>query len=269
MRLLPRLMLACVVMAAASAYGGAWTQPQGSFQLIQTLRSTSASKFWDSNGNRQNQPYYSKYEYRPYLEYGLTPDITLGGSIAIQRVNQLSNNFRIVHIGAGDSELFARLRLWHNDRAVISVEPFVKLPSLSNYLLPAIGNQHTDTGIMVNAGYGFEALGRHHYADISAGYRYRFGLSNDQIHLNGTLGIALDERWTLLPQFFATWRMREPTFNRFTLSPSDDYNQLQLQLSATYQLTESLGVQAGGFTDIEGKNLGIGRGVLVALWTRF
>ena len=265
-----RFHLSVVAVIAAmlpiAAYAGAWTQDAGKGQIIINGLYYNTDRLYNNQGNKTSQTTYTKYELNPYLEYGWTDDITVGANLSLQRADQSSNT----NWGFGDSEFFLRKRLWQQDGFVLSAEPMIKLPSPEGAReTPQLGGSHPDAGLGLSAGYGFSAWGLNHFANLDAGYRYRFGQPENQIKLAGTLGIATAPRWMIMPQLFATYRANTPSTVTFTQSSGDDYNLVKLQLSTVYQLQDDLSLQAGGFSHAEGKNVGAGSGLFMAVWKKF
>jgi len=195
--------------------------------------------------------------------------LTAGANLSLQRAHQYGSATGASQTswGLGDSEFFLRKRLWQQGGLVVSAEPMVKLPSPeSSDTLPKLGGSSPDAGLGLSAGYGFNAYGFSHFADIDTQYRHRFGTPKDQINIAGTLGIGVAPQWTIMPQAFLTYRTVTPTAAVFTNSSSDDYNLVKLQLSAVYKATDDISLQFGGFSDIAGKNTGGGGGALFAVW---
>jgi len=249
---------------------GAWTQPQGHGQIILNGYYYTADKRFDNSGNTVALPQYNKYELNPYVEYGYTDFLTLGANLSLQAVSQESGSGTLTNYGLGDSEFFARVRLWQKGGMVVSAMPLVKLPSPERASeQPKIGATHPDAALGIAGGYGFELFGQHHFADVAAMYRYRFGTPENQINFSTTLGIGITPRWTVLPQVFVTQRAETPTAATFTQSSGDDYDATKLQLSAAYAYSPTTTFQAGVFGDVDGKNTGIGRGVLLSVWRNF
>lgn len=262
-RLIPTLGF---TLLAAPAFAGAWLQPEGKGQLIINNYYYTADKLFTNTGHQQSQSTYTKYELNPYAEFGWNDWLTVGGSLSLQRTSQSNTT----NFGIGDSEFFARLRVWQTDNLILSVSPLIKLPSLDRSSdRPKIGSDDPDAGIGAALGYGFNAWGQHHFAEGAATYRYRFGSPENQWNLSATLGIGLTERWMLMPQIFATYRTKDPQTAVFTQSSGDDYDQLKLQLSAIYKLNDKTSLQLGGFSDIKGKNTGSGQGALISVWRTF
>jgi hypothetical protein len=259
-------------LLSANAYAGAWTQSQGTGLAILGGTYYNADHLYNNNGDRRNQPTYSKYELSPYLEYGVTDAITVGTNLSLQRAHQdgAAGSSDQTHWGVGDSEFFLRGRLYQHNGFVVAAEPMIKLPSPeSSGSQPKLGGSHPDAGMGLSAGYGFKAYGQNHFADLDTQYRHRFGAPKDQVKIAGTVGVGLSDRWILMPQAFITQRTSSPAVATFTQSSGDDYNEFKLQLSAVYKASDDISIQVGGFSDVDGKNVGEGRGVLVALWKKF
>lgn len=264
-----RYFLSLLFLLAFSGicYAGAWTQPQGSGQVILTTGYYGTDQYFDNAGSKKSQPDYSQYALSPYVEYGLRDDLTIGTNLSLQYLTQ--NGY--YHYGIADSEFFLRQRLWQGDGFVISAQPMIKLPSpTSSTRLPQIGSSTPDAGLTLSGGYGFSAYGQNHFLDLDAGYRHRFGRPHDQVNLSATAGIGLTSQLMLMPQLFATYRTAVPAATSgFLQSASNDYNLTRLQVSAVYKLTNDLSLQVGGFTTLDGRNTGGGSGALFGIWKSF
>jgi hypothetical protein len=255
---------------ATAAYASAWTQDQGNGQAILSASYYGADQYWDNGGNKQSQPSYSKYELNPYLEYGLSDGLTIGTNFYLQHLYQDTGSGSHSSWGLGDSEFFLRKRLINQDGYALAIEPLIKLPSPEpGSETPRIGSATPDAALGLSGGKTFSAYGFTHFVDIDTMYRHRFGAPNDQINISGTLGINVAPRWTIMPQTFLTFRTDSRPTAAFTESPSDDYNLVRLQLSGLYKLSDQTSLQLGAFYDVDGKNVGLGRGVLLALWRNF
>ena len=270
LRLLIPLAFAFVIK---QAYAGAWTQAQGQGQIILTGDYYFANDSYTNAGNEQSQPAYRKFELNPYVEYGYSDSITLGANVSLQRASQshTSTAPSQTNWGLGDSEFFIRKRLWQGSGFVVSVEPLVKLPSpqSSGQDAPLLGGAHPDVAMGLSGGYGFSVFGQNHFIGIDTQYRYRFGPQRDQLKLTATAGFHMSERWMVMPQLFRTYRVSTPSVTTYTNSSADDYNATRLQLSGVYSLNDATSLQLGGFDDVNGKNTGHGKGVLLAIWKKF
>lgn len=263
-------LCAALLLVPQAGYSGAWTQAKGSGQLILNGWYYTTDSYYDNSGSETSQGTYRKYELNPYLEYGLMDGVTLGANLSLLRASQDVAGGDISNYGVGDSEFFARFRLWEDYGFVISAEPLVKLPSPEpSNETPSLGGRHPDAGLSLAAGYGFSMLGYHHYADVNAGYRHRFGEPKNQILYSATIGVTVAPRWVIMPQAFITQRTNDPSVATYTQSSGDDFDLTKLQLSAVYKYSHDTSVQMGGFSHVDGKNTGAGGGALLSVWKKF
>ena len=253
------------VSCGAKAFAAAWTQAQQQGIVILSSSNYRSKEYYDDLGIRHSQDSYSKQEQNIYAEYGLRDWLTLGGSASFTSAQQGAYS----SYGVDDSEFFLRTRLWQADGFVFSVAPIVKLPSpASRNLNPVIGSSTPSAGLQLSGGYGFEALGQHHYAALDATYYHRLGEPQDQLKLDATLGIGITSKWTLMPQLFITRRMGSGAAG-FTQSSGDDYNLSTLRVSAVYAWDDVTSVQFGAYEDISARNAGTGKGIVASVWRKF
>jgi len=255
---------------SSAAFAGAWTQAQGKGLVMVTGSYYGSSKIYNNQGRTQSAPNFQKYELNPYVEYGLYDDMTLGASVSLQRaVQNVPGGADQRQFGVGESEFFLRKRLYNNDGLVVSVQPFFKLPPLNTDARPPLGSPHADIGLGGSVGYGMSLFGYQDFMNLDTQYRYRFGDQRDQLRVAATVGVGIAPQWMVMPQAFLTYRTRNPNVTSVTQSGADDYNVARLQLSGVYSMTEDRKLQAGAFADVEGKNAGVGRGVLMSVWQNF
>lgn len=255
----------------SNAHAAGWTQPKGSLQTITSLRYYTTDSYYDNSGNSRSQPRYTKYELNPYAEYGLTDSITLGFNGFVDIVTQNTpNSVRDSNYSLSDTELFARVRLYQSNDWVFSLQPLLKLPSVTRYnTSPRAGSKYTDAELSGQFGTHFDWFGKSHFTTLSVGYRHRFDFPKDQFKADWTTGFNLNERWQLTPHLTYTGRIGAKSNTGFTQSGQDDYNLLSLQISAKYALDERTAVELGAFSHSDGDNTGAGGGVILAWWKRF
>jgi hypothetical protein len=250
-------------------FAAAWTLPADKWELYQNAFYYRTTEFFDSNGNTRPQPRYSKYELNPYGEYGLNEGTTIGGSVALNLVQGTAATDSGNNYGIGDPTLFLRQRLWSDDSTVVSLQPLIKFPSYyTDELLPRSGAMQTDGELRLLGGHSFEWLGNNHFINLEAAYRKRMGDPSDQLRFDATLGLTLNDQWQLLPQLSYINTPSRKAITPFTQSGEDDFDLLKPQLSAVYQLNETVALQAGLFQHIDGNNTGAGCGALFSLWYR-
>lgn len=268
-RWIPPFVGMMVFMFTTTVYAGAWTQNSGKLLLIQNSSFYYTDKFFDESGKkRQLNGYYQKYELNPYVEYGLSNDITIGANVFLDRSVQvdLQNATVAQNYGVGDSEFFIRKQLYKDSGFAVAIEPMIKLPSLTNSKKqPQIGSRYFDSAITISGGYGFSE----HFIEVSGTYNHRFGTPNDQLKLAATAGFTVAENWQIMPQVFITKRTNRASLSSFTQSSSDDYNLTKLQLSAIYKINNNIAMQGAFFSNVAGRNVGDGDGVIISIHKSF
>lgn len=247
----------------SALYAGAWTQPEGRIETINFITVYQASNYFDTTGKKRPQSPYHKQELSTYAEYGLYDDLTVGGQLAVARAYQASASESSSSWNLGDSEFFVRQRLWQNAYSVVSLQPYLLLPTPFTDRIPKIGSNRPAFGIRPAIGFNFEAFGKRHYTDIALSYVHRLGEAGDQLKLDITTGLNINDRWQILPQIFITKSLKSVKNATFTQSPSDNYDLTKIQLSTQYAITNDTRVQLGVFHHLKGKNTGNGHGFIL------
>ncbi|MBY0354244.1 MAG: hypothetical protein K2Q12_00780, partial [Rickettsiales bacterium] len=155
MHRLPGLLLHCSAILGFSAAVSAnpWVQKTGHGIAIVNAVAYRTSHNFDTQGEQQSQPRFSKYELNPYLEYGLSDDWTIGTSLFLHKLQQATAEADQQNWGLGNSELFVRYQLWRKSRSAVTLEPFGALPAFyANAGSPRAGRDEGDLGLAVNAG---------------------------------------------------------------------------------------------------------------------
>ena len=262
-----------LLIHGAAAHAGAWTQPEGSGEAILNTLYFSSDGFWNANGDHSAQPEFTKFELNPYLEYGITQELTLGANLFLHTLTQENPaTSRDNHnAGLGNSELFARYAFYQSDRSVLSLQPLIALPSAYDASdAPRSGSDSLDAEMSLLGGRNFNWLGQSHYAEARLGYRHRTdGDLHDQLRLDAKLGLRLSESWEIIPAVYSIWSINADQRGTFTEDGQQDYDLLKLEAMARYNLNARTYLQGGGFSHIYGRNVGDGIGLMLSLGTRF
>jgi len=260
---------------AGSAHAGAWTLPKGSGQVIVTNLYYWAHDQFSKAGNRHgfsDDGEFTKYEFNPYIEYGLRDDLTLVLNTFVRRV-AFSNDFSTdTNFGFADPELALRYRLSSPDSPTVwAAQVGLKFPVAVPDGNPPLGNAQTDVEARLLVGRGFSIFGRWAYWDVEVAYRFRDGAPADEIKLDLTLGVSLTDRWLVIGQFFGTHGLRNGSDIEIPDNPTIDpnYDLYKAQLSVVYTLTQSWRLQLGYQRDLAGRNTGAGQAALLGVWYRF
>ncbi len=261
------ILLGLFVCGEANA--AAWTLEKGHGQIINNFTYYESSKYTDANGHSSAQPSYNKYEYNPYIEYGLTDTVTLGLSPSLQYVTQQIGINDEENANLADTEFFIRKRLFSDGRNIISIQPMVKLPGAYNSGdLPQLGQNQMDYELRLLYGRNFGIQGRH-YLNTEIAYRVRTETPGDEIRLASTLGYRVNERWQILGETQGTFAVDGAGGGSTLLSNSFDYDLVKLQLSTLYWFNPKWALQFGGYQSVYARNTGEGGGALLGLWYRF
>ncbi len=273
LRAVSRWMLpaACVALmqafGAAPAAAGAWTEEEGRWLLITSATySQTTTGGYDQHGRPAGSGSYRTFEFSPYIEYGVTDDLTVGLQPRIDYVNLSYNTGRARQTNAGLAEvnLFARYTLYRWDFDVVSVQGMFGLPGTAGNNQPLVANPWAEYEARALWGHAFDLTDDiHGFTDVELAYRLSGGHSADQIHLDVSVGILPDPDWLILAQVFATKSVRNQTGN------GGDYDQVRVQLGVANQIEDDVWLQLGVFRDVAGRKLAKATGGLVSLLFRF
>jgi hypothetical protein len=274
-------LLVTLTFLPSFALAGAWTLPKKTQQHIITYRTYETTSYFSGDGKRRDKRgNYTKQEVNYYNEVGVTNFWTLGSSLTGSRTTDVERFDSFTPFGetteatrtlelAGltRSAFFARYQLHRDEDYALSVQPLVALPALYTTTVPeGVTKDPFEMEISATVGKNFALMGQNHYAEIQAGYRYRSGILGNQTLLRTTLGISLNENWTLMPELNYTGLVGGVNYAATTITGQNDYSLTTPQFSALYRVTDSVRVQAGVFSHAAGRNTGAGGGTLLSLW---
>jgi hypothetical protein len=252
--------LAFIVSAPAVAWGGAWTLPQGTGQLITTLYGwTGFGPPWGGNPP-VNQ---SRVDAQTYVQYGLTDSITIFGQTALEHY-ALGEPTPNIYNGFDYSDVGLRAKLWSTGEWVFSGEATAFIPGAHDSKAPA---QEGNTGVAgearLNAGRNFTLGSIPGFVDAEFAYRLRTQGPPDEWHGDLTVGFKFTPRVTLLLQDFTTVSMatKDPTFPAWRSSG--------VEASLVYALDDKWSVQVGVFSTVWTVKTNSEHGVAVAVWRNF
>ena len=254
------VLAAALLLLDAPAFAGAWTQPDGQGQIIETLFG------WFGQGPSSGAPgasRESKAGAQTYLEYGLADRLTFVGQLGFERY-ALSPPTRDVYAGLDYSGAGLRARLWSDDAWVFSLEAGALMSGASEATRSA---QAGDTGPAADAralvGHNLTLFGAPAFFDGEAGYRLRTRGPPSEFHADLTLGVAWTAKAQILAQAFNT------VSNGAGAPGFSAWEEHKGQLSVVYALDDKWSLQVGGFATLYRRNVNSEYGALVAVWRRF
>lgn len=261
-----------LVGAPAGAWGGAWTLPQGTGQVIETLYGwTGFGPPWGGNPPA-NQ---SRFDAQTYVQFGLTDSLTAFGETAFEHyaIGEPTPN---TYNGLDYSGLGLRQKLWSTGEWVFSGEATAFIPGAHDSHAPA---QEGNTGwageARLNAGRNFTlasipGLGWFPgigsvpgFLDAEIAYRLRTEGPPDEWHGDVTVGFKFTPKIMLMLQDFTTVSMS--TNNR--TFPA--WRQSVAEASVVYALNDKWSLQVGVFSTVWTVRTNTEHGVAVAVWRSF
>ena len=251
---------ALIIGAPAGALGGAWTMPQGTGQLIETLYGwTGFGPPWGGNPPVPQ----NRFDAQTYIQYGLTDSFTLFGETALERY-ELGPPTPNVYTGLDYSDVGLRAKLWPTGEWVFSGEATVFVPGAYNPQAPA---QEGNTGgageVRLNAGGNFTLGSTPGFIDAEAAYRLRTAGPPDEWHGDLTVGFKFTPRWMLMLQ----------NYNTVSVASTDrtfpTWRSSVVEASIVYALDDKWSVQVGVFTTVWTVKTNSQHGAALALWRNF
>jgi protein XagA len=252
--------LVLIVGAPEGALGGAWTLPQGTGQLIETLYGwTGFGPPWGGNPPT-NQ---TRFDAQTYVQYGLTDSLTVFGQTALEHyaLGQPTPN---TYNGLDYSGLGLRAKLWSTGEWVFSGEATGFIPGARNSTAPAQeGNTGGAAEARLNAGRNFTLYGVLGFVDAEVAYRLRTAGPPDEWHGDLTVGFKFTPKIMLMLQEYTTVSMstKDPTF------PA--WRQSVVEGSVVYALNDKWSVQVGLFSTVWTVKTNSERGGAIAVWRNF
>jgi protein XagA len=258
--------LAFIAGAPATAFGGAWTMPQGTGQVIETLYGwTGFGPPWGGNPPA-NQ---SRFDAQTYVQFGLTDSLTAFGETAFEHyaIGEPTPN---TYNGLDYSGLGLRQKLWSTGDWIFSGEATAFIPGAHDSHAPA---QEGNTGwageARLNAGRNF-ALNSipffgsvPSFLDAEVAYRLRTEGPPDEWHGDLTVGFKFTPKIMLMLQEFTTVSMS--TDNRSFPA----WRQSVVEASVVYALNDKWSLQAGLFSTVWTVRTNTEHGLAVSVWRNF
>ncbi|MBV8439160.1 MAG: hypothetical protein JO312_01120 [Hyphomicrobiales bacterium] len=251
---------AIALAAPVAALAGAWTEPQGSGLLIETLFGwTGAGSPWGDNpAVKQNRE-----DAQTYLEYGITNELTIFGQTALERY-ALGPPTPNTYTGFDYSDLGLRAKLWSTGEWVFSGEATLFVPGAHDGAAPA---QAGDTGgaaeARLLAGANFAVGSTPAFFDGELGYRLRTGGPPDEWHADLTVGFKPAPGLMLMVQDYTT--VSTAAVNRSFPA----WRTSVVEASLVIALDDRWSVQFGLFTSVWAMKTNTQHGAALAVWRAF
>lgn len=231
--------------------------------MIVPVTSTRATARYGLTGGKQAASSYKKWEVAPYVEYGLSKNITLINEMAWTRDD---TNYRGDHFtseGMSRMKWGARLCLGEWQDTTFSLQPLVTLhgtTSGDNPSAPHTGD--VDGEIAIVMARSAPVLGIEAFSVQEVGYTKSTGRAPDLVRADVTLGLKPNQNTMLLIK----------SMNTSALQVNDSgglYQSTRLGISLVQNLTHHIALEAGYETVISGRETLNEKTWRVGLWLQF
>ncbi len=126
------------------AFPSPWLAKINEIEYIFTQDEGVYETFVDSDGRRVSQAKFRKYELKPYIEYGLHENYSVGFSPSFQFVSNVTAAEIDENIGLSYVDVFLKYKLYQGDYDILSYEQKFELPGIYNEKdTPTFGKKET------------------------------------------------------------------------------------------------------------------------------
>jgi len=253
-----RLPLVLALLALhAPVTAAQWTvQPGGWFMSHGFNKGAFPDRFSGVPGATRNE--LDKVDWGLYFIYGLTDGLSIGLGQGYARLEQQVGDETLVSTGFGATGLFVMKRLAQGRGGILSIQPRVDLPLLfDTEQRPALGPVEADAEVRLLYGNGFGLAGTRGFVSLSAGFApIRQG--DAEIRYDATVGLDAGPRILLMGQAFNVAALAE--------GGGIAYSATKLGAQAMFRVSPRIGITAGYYAGVSGKNTARERTVSLGVW---
>lgn len=243
---------ALLSLPAEAALANAWLKEKGQGEVISST--TVVRQQSGLSGGVAAQGFSALH-----VEYGALENASLIADAGYTQYASQGTTNTLFDTAFGGSRFI--INRW--DNSVLSAELLGGVSGIRENFLPGSPiAMHGTSAFRLAFGNGFDFLGRHAFAGVEAGYRWRPGPPADELQLDWTVGIEPWSTGLLMLQSFAISGLG-PAHGAYRR-----YDLVKFQLSLAQKLSERWWIQLGAVVTAAGVDSGNAGGT-VALWRRF
>jgi protein XagA len=253
-------LIAALVFQADAAFAGAWTQAEGTAQIISSAILSRAGRGFDDSGKADQPISYSKYLAQTYIAYGLFDGVTLllDPEYATARLGPKGGpamSANALAIGAG-----VQGRILDDEFGVLSVEGAFK--SAGAFDTNVSVNKQSGQQYELRALYGtnFPVFDKTAFVDLELGERWIAGTRPNETPIDLAVGLHITKGLMVLAQNFNVIAGGDAA------PPYTYYRSHKVELSVVQHIWHHYSLQAGFFISPAGQNSLKEQGIAVALW---
>lgn len=250
------LIAATLLTLTPPSLAAQWTVKPGGWFMSHGF---NVGRFPDrfSSGPLATENALEKRDWGMYFIYGWKEGLSLGMGQGYARLEDKRNGASTVTTGFGATGLFVMKRLAQGRGGVLSIQPRVDLPLLyDTHDRPVLGPVSTDAELRLLYGNGFGALGTRGFVTASVGGSW-WRTGADELRYDTTIGLDTGPRVLLMVQTFNVAAFQDGRLA---------YSATKLGGSAVLRVSKYVGIQAGYYGGISGRNTARERTWSLALW---
>jgi len=258
---------------STAVYAGAWGQKKGKIFLSLQTYYYESSKYYNKSGNLKHRGgTFSKWEFNPYMEWGLTDQDTLILNLFYDWLSDDATGTTQKTQGWADTEIGWQHRLYTKKNQVLSIRGLLICPM--GYSLdddPRLGYGRWGTEIGLIYGRSFEISQHYGFIDMELGYRWYSGYPSSQLRPRLAAGWDLTKRLQLMGEGKLEYGLNDGSERELgrNLIAQPNYRLLKLSLGMNYKLTDTCSILLAIYRHAWGEETGGGGGAYGSLWLRF
>ncbi|MDX1949386.1 MAG: hypothetical protein SFT90_02660 [Rickettsiales bacterium] len=273
MRFAFKIILVIIFFYPLNIFASAWNLPKGKIQTIHSFYYNKITQLYDREGIKRPQGDFLKYEYKPYLGYGILEDLTIGFSPSMQMVQAktIFGDFTDSNYGLVFTEFFGRINLLRENNHIISTELGFELPGFySSRETPEFGTKDFFTSAKISYGLG----GSFYFLNLDTAIRNRpydnldFRDERAGVQSINTAKIGLDYKQEYKVELGVMHTKSLSNYARFTNTARYGFDVTRSEINLIKKIGQSE-VVIGFMRDIEGRNVGKSRITMLSLRKSF
>lgn len=238
------------------ALAAQWTVKPGGWFMSHGF---NAGRFPDrfSSGPNATENALEKRDWGMYFIYGWKEGLSIGMGQGYARLEDKRNGTSTVTTGFGATGLFVMKRLAQGKGGVLAIQPRVDIPLLYDTDdRPVLGPVSTDAELKLLYGNGFGAFGTRGFVTASVGGAW-WRTGADELRYDTTIGIDAGPKVLLMLQTFNVAAFQDGGLA---------YSATKLGGSAVFRVSKGVGIQAGYYGGVSGKNTARERTYSISVW---
>ena len=245
-------------------FGGAWTRTKGGLYSQLTFNYYTTDENFDDDGDRVDFSQNGEFKdtnLSLYLEYGITDDFTLLGSIPYKWLEYEDDTILERTNGIADLELGLKYRLHAFQSGVLSVQGLLKVPEAydTDDAIP-LGNDQYDYEVRFLYGQSlYPSIPG--YFNVEIGYRFRAEAPADEFRFLVECGTNFTENVygrVKLDGIFGMDNADSVSATSTNPTTTLDYDLGKLDVALGYKTEKGWGIEVGYRPEIYGKNTACG-----------